>query len=64
MFSCMCFVNRGLYTSPWLAKYFATTVVFFVVSDVKEMTLKPIKYYIFGLTHILDMANIAFQAIY
>ena len=35
-----------------------------MVSDVEEMILKPIKYSIFGLTHILSMADIALQAIY
>ena len=30
----------------------------------KSMILKPIKYSIFGLTHILFMADIALQAIY
>ena len=33
-------------------------------SDVEEMILKPIKYSIFNLTHILYMADIALQAIY
>ena len=36
----------------------------FVVSDVKEMTLKSIKYSVLGLTYILHMVDIAFQAIY
>ena len=35
-----------------------------MVSDVEEMILKPIKYSILGLTHILSMADIAFQEIY
>ena len=35
-----------------------------MVSDVEEMILKPIKYSIFGLTHILSMADIASQATY
>ena len=35
-----------------------------MVSDVEEMILKPIKYSIFGLTHILYMKNIALQVIY
>ena len=33
-------------------------------SDVEEMILKLIKCYIFGLTHILYMADIALKAIY
>ena len=36
----------------------------FVTSEVKEPTLKPIKYSVSGLIHIPDMTNIAFQAIY
>ena len=35
-----------------------------MVSDVEEMILKHIKYSIFGLTHILSMADIVLQAIY
>ena len=35
-----------------------------MVSDFEEMILKPIKYSIFGLFHILSMADIALQAIY
>ena len=35
-----------------------------MISDVKEITLKPMKYSIFGLTHKLDMTDVAFQAIY
>ena len=37
---------------------------FFMVSDVEEMIPKPIKYSIFGLTHILYIADIVFQAIF
>ena len=32
--------------------------------DDKERTLKPTKYFISGLTHILEMTSTAFQAIY
>ena len=35
-----------------------------MVSDVEEMILKPIKYSIFGLTHILYQTDIALQALY
>ena len=35
-----------------------------MVSDVEEIILTPIKYSIFGLTHIIYMADIALQAIY
>ena len=35
-----------------------------MVSDVEEMIPKPIKYSIFGLTNILYIADIAFQAIF
>ena len=35
-----------------------------MASDVEEMILKPIKYSIFGLTHILFITDIALQAIY
>ena len=35
-----------------------------MVSYVKAMTLKPIQYSIFGLAHILNVANVTFQAIY
>ena len=35
-----------------------------MVSDVEEMIPKPINYSIFGLIHILYIADIAFQAIF
>ena len=35
-----------------------------MVSDVEEMIPKPIKYSIFGLTHILYITDTAFQAIF
>ena len=34
-----------------------------MVSYVREMTLKPIKYF-FSSTHILNVSNVAFQTIY
>ena len=34
------------------------------VFDVKEMTLRPIKYFVFGLTYIFDITDNAFQAVY
>ena len=62
MHSRICIVNRGLQVSPWLAKCLATVV--FMVSDFEEMIPKPIQYSIFGLTHILYIADIVFQAIF
>ena len=35
-----------------------------MVCDIEEMILKPVKYSIFGFTHILYMKNIALQGIY
>ena len=35
-----------------------------MVTYVKEMTLKPIYYSVLILTHILNMTNVTFQAIY
>ena len=36
----------------------------FMISYVKEMTLKPIYYSVFKLAHILNVASVTFQAIY
>ena len=62
MYSRICIVNRGLEVSPWLAKCLPWWC--FMVSGVWEMILKNIKFSIFGLTHILHIADIALQAIY